>query len=316
MKRVVVLVGLILAIAAAWAYPDRPVKLIVTYPPGGGNDVIARLLAQKLTESMGQPVVVENHVGAGGTIGTARAAKAPPDGYTIVLVSTPFAMAPAFYPNLPYDTLKDLAPITLVGTAQNVLVVHPAVPAKSVAELIAYAKASPGKISAATLGGATTQHLAAGLFNQLAGTDILLVPYKGSAPAMNDLLGGQVQMLFNAMPTTMPHVKAGRLRALAVTGLQRAADAPELPTVAETLPGYEIVTWWGLLAPAGTPPPVLERLYREFAQALDKSDVRSKLGEMGVSIEAGGPAAFAALTTAEIAKWSKLIRLLGLKPEG
>ena len=154
------------------------------------------------------------------------------------------------------------------------------------------------------------------MFNQLAGTDILLVPYKGSAPAMNDLLGGQVQMLFNAMPTTMPHVKAGRLRALAVTGLHRAADAPELPTVAETLPGYEIVTWWGLLAPAGTPQPVLERLYREFAQALDKSDVRSKLGEMGVSIEAGGPAAFAALTTAEIAKWSKLIRLLGLKPEG
>ena len=315
MGRSALFLWLLLA-SAVWAYPNRPVKLIVTYPPGGGNDVIARLLAQKLTESMGQPVVVENHVGAGGTIGTARAAKAVPDGYTIVLVSTPFAMAPAFYPNLPYDTLKDLAPITLVGTAQNVLVVHPAVPATSVAGLIAYAKASPGKISAATLGGATTQHLAAGLFNQLAGTDILLVPYKGSAPAMNDLLGGQVQMLFNAMPTTMPHVKAGRLRALAVTGLHRAADAPELPTVAETLPGYEIVTWWGLLAPAGTPQPVLERLYREFAQALDKSDVRSKLGEMGVSIEAGGPAAFAALTTAEIAKWSKLIRLLGLKPEG
>jgi tripartite-type tricarboxylate transporter receptor subunit TctC len=309
------LVALWLVVAsAAWAYPDRPIKLIVTYPPGGGNDVIGRLLAQKLTQSMGQPVVVENHVGAGGTIGTARAAKAPPDGHSIVLVSTPFAMAPAFYPNLPYDTVKDLAPITLVGTAQNVLVVHPSVPATTVAELIAYAKAN--SLSAGTLGGATTQHLAAALFNHLAGTDILLVPYKGSAPAMNDLLGGQVQMLFNAMPTTMPHAKAGRLRALAVTGLQRAAEAPELPTVAETLPGYEIITWFGVLAPAGTPPAVLERLYGEIRQALDKADVRSKLGEMGVSIDAGGPAAFAALTKAEIAKWSRLIRLLGLKPDG
>ncbi|HYU70645.1 MAG TPA: tripartite tricarboxylate transporter substrate binding protein [Burkholderiales bacterium] len=315
MQRLIAFVCLFLVLLTAHAYPDRPIKLIVTYPPGGGNDIIARLLGQKLSDSMGQPVVVENHAGAGGTIGTARAAKSPPDGYAIVLVSTPFAMAAAFYPNLPYDTFKDLAPITLVGTAQNVLVVHPSLPAKSVAELIAYAKANPTKISAGTLGGATTQHLAAGLFNQRAKTEILLLPYKGSAPAMNDLLGGQVQMMFNAMPSTMPYVKAGRLRALAVTGLQRSPEAPELPTVAETLPGYEIVTWWGLLAPAGTPQPVLDKLYREIRQALERTDVKAKLTEMGVSIDARGPAAFAALTKAEIAKWSGVIRLLGVKPD-
>jgi tripartite-type tricarboxylate transporter receptor subunit TctC len=315
MKRLIAFVCLCLALVAAQAYPEKPIKLIVTYPPGGGNDIIARLIGQKLSESMGQPVVVENYAGAGGTVGTARAAKSAPDGYTLVLVSTPFAMAPAFYPNLAYDTLKDLAPITLVGTAQNVLVVHPSVPARSVAELIAYAKANPAKISAGTLGGATTQHLAAGLFNQLAKTEILLVPYKGSAPAMNDLLGGQVQVMFNAMPSTMPFVKAGRLRALAVTGQQRSPEAPELPTLAETLPGYDIVTWWGVLAPAGTPQPVLDKLDREIRQALARPDAKAKLAEMGVSIEARGPGAFAAMTKSEITKWTDVIRLLGVKPE-
>ena len=297
------------------AYPLRPIKLIVTYPPGGGNDIIARLLAQKMSESMGQQVVVENLSGAAGTIGTARAAKAAPDGYTIVLVSTPFAMAPALYPDLPYDTLKDLAPITVVGSAQNVMVVHPSVPVKSVAELIAYAKANPTKVNAATLGGATTQHLAAALFNQMARTDILLVPYKGSAPAMNDLVSGQVQLMFNALPSTMPQIKAGRLRALAVTGLQRSAQAPEFATVAETLPGYEIVTWWGLLAPARTPPAIVEKLFREVTKALELPDVSAKLADMGVAVDAREPAAFASLTRSELGKWSELIRSLGVKAE-
>jgi len=301
--------------APAPAYPVRPIKLIVTYPPGGGNDIIARLMAQKMSESMGQPVVVENVAGAAGTIGTTRAAKAAPDGYTILLVSTPFAMAPALYPELGYDTLKDLAPITVIGTAQNVLVVHPSLPVKSVAELIAYAKAQPLKVNAGTLGGATTQHLAAALFNQAARTDILLVPYKGSAPAMNDLIGGQVQMMFNALPSTMPQVAAGRLRALAVTGLQRAAQTPDLPTVAETLPGFEIITWWGLLAPGKTPPAVLERLNREALKALDQPDVAAKLAEMGVAVEAKGPAAFNAFVRTEITRWTSLIRTLGVKAE-
>lgn len=303
------------ASTAADVYPSRAIKLIVTYPPGGGNDLIARLLSQRMSESMGQPVVVENHAGAGGTIGTARAAKSAPDGYTIVLVSTPFAMAPAFYPKLPYDTFNDLAPITLIGTSQNVLVVHPSLPVKSVAELIAYAKAHPTKVNAGTLGGATTQHLAAGLFNQLAKTNVLLVPYKGSAPAMNDLISGQVQMMFNAMPSTMPYVKAGRLRALAVTGRERSSQAAELPTMAETLRDYEILTWWGMLAPAGTPQPILERLYRQILEALQDSAVKAKLTEMGVDVKAGGPAAFAALTRSEVAKWSEVIRVVGVTPE-
>jgi len=297
------------------AYPSRAIKLIVTYPPGGGNDIIARLLAQKMSVAMGQPVVVENVSGAAGTIGTARAAKATPDGYTFVLVSTPFAMAPELYRDLGYDTLKDLAPITLVGSAQNVLVVHPSLPVKSVAELIAYAKAQPLKVNAGTLGGATTQHLAAALFNQAARTDILLVPYKGSAPATNDLIGGQVQMMFNALPSTMPQVAAGRLRALAVTGLQRTPHAPDLPTVAETLPGFEIVTWWGLLAPAKTPPAALERLSREALKALEHPEVAAKLAEMGVAVDANGPSAFGAFVRTEITRWSRLIRTLGVKAE-
>ena len=296
-------------------YPSRPVRLIVTYPPGGGNDVIARLIGQKFAESTRTPVVVENVSGAGGTIGTAAAARAAPDGYTIVLVSTPFAMAPSLYPGLPYDTLKDLAPDTLVGTSPNLLVVHPSVPAANVAELIAYAKANPQELSAATLGSATTQHLAAELLNQMAKTDILLVPYKGSAPGMTDLLGGQVKLMFNAMPSTLPYVKAGRLRALAVTSAQRSPLAPELPTMAETLPGYEIVTWWGVLAPAGTSRAIIEKQYREIVKALRHPDVKAKLADMGVTVSAGGPDAFSALVIAELAKWAEVIRVTGAKAD-
>lgn len=303
------------AIADAGAYPTRPVRLIVTYPPGGGNDVIARLIAQKFTESTGKPMVVENVSGAGGTIGTAAAARAAPDGYTLVLVSTPFAMAPSLYPALPYDTLKDLAPVTLVGTSPNLLVVHPSVPAKTVPELIAYDRAHPKELSAATLGSATTQHLAAAMLNLMAKTDILLVPYKGSAPGMNDLLGGQVKLMFNAMPSTLPYVKAGRLRALAVTGAQRSALAPDLPTMAETLPGFEIVTWWGVLVPAGTARAIIDRQYAEIAKALQQPDVRDKLAQMGVAVGAEGPEAFSRLVGAELAKWAEVIRLTGAKAE-
>ena len=296
-------------------YPSRALRLIVTYPPGGGNDVIARLIAQKFAQSTGKPVIVENISGAGGTIGTAAAAKAAPDGYTMVLVSTPFAMAPALYPALPYDTLKELTPVTLIGTSPNLLVVHPSVPAKNVPELIAYARANPTELSAATLGGATTQHLAAALLNQMAKTDILLVPYKGSAPGMTDLLGGQVKLMFNAMPSTMPYVKDGKLRALAVTSAQRSGLAPELPTIAETLPGYEIVTWWGVLAPAGTPRAIIDRQYREIVNALQQPDVKAKLSDMGVAVSAAGPEAFSLLVQAELAKWAAVVRATGAKAD-
>ena len=296
-------------------YPNKPIRFIVTYPPGGGNDIIARLIAQKLSESMGQPVQVDNRAGAGGTIGTAAAAKSPADGYTIVLVSPPFVMAPSLYPNLPYDTIKDLTPVTVIGAVPNVLVAHPSVPAKSVAELIAYARAKPMALSAATLGSATTQHLAAAMFNSMSKTDILLVPYKGSAPGMNDLLGGQVQMMFNAMPSTLAHIKSGQLRALGVTSLKRSPLAPDVPTVAETLPGFEISTWYGVLAPAGTPEAIIARLNREIIHVAQLPDIKKKLEDMGVELQLSTPAAFGVLIKSEMAKWAEVIRVTGVKAE-
>ncbi len=297
------------------SYPNKPIKLIVTYPPGGGNDIIARLLAQKMTESMGQPVLVDNRAGAGGTIGAAVAAKSPPDGYTIVLVSPPFIMAPSLYSNLPYNTVKDLVPVTVIGAVPNVLVVHPSLPVKSVAELIDYARAKPTAVSAATLGSATTQHLAAAMFNTMAKTDVLLVPYKGSAPGMNDLLAGQVQMMFNAMPSTLAHIKGGQLRALGVTSLKRSPLAPEIPTVSESLPGFEISTWYGVLAPTGTPEAVIAKLTREIAHAAQLPDVKKKLTDMGVELQLSGPQAFGALLKAELGKWAEVIRVTGVKAD-
>jgi tripartite-type tricarboxylate transporter receptor subunit TctC len=290
-------------------YPSHPIKLIVTYPAGGGNDLIARLFAQKMTETMGQSVIVENRVGAGGTIGTNFVAKANPDGYTLVLVAPPFAMAPALYPNLPYDTLKDLAPIAVIGSVPNMLVVNPALPVKSVKELIALAHAKPAAVSAATLGSATTQHLAAALFNSMSKSDILLVPYKGSAPGINDLLAGHVQMMFNAMPSTLPYVKAGQLRALGVTGAKRSSMAPDLPTIADTLPGYQIVTWYGILAPSGTPPAIIARLNAEILKISQMPDIRQKLLDMGMDIEVSTPAGFGALVKSEMVKWAEVMRV-------
>ncbi|MDB5727391.1 MAG: hypothetical protein JWR25_1894 [Noviherbaspirillum sp.] len=303
------------AAAAGDRYPNRPIKFIVTYSPGGGNDIIARLMAQKMSESMGQPVVVENRAGAGGTIGTAAAAKSPPDGYTIVLVSPPFVMAPTLYPNLPYDTLKDLTPITVIGSVQNLLVVHPSVPAKSVEELIALGRSKGPQLNAATLGNATTQHLAAAMFNHMAKIDMLLVPYKGSAPGTNDLLAGHVQVMFNAMPSTLPFVKTGQLRALGVTGTKRSAMAPELPTIAETLPGFEITTWYGVLAPSGTPPAIIARLNAEMTKASQLPDVKKKMAEMGLDVQMSSPEAFGALIKAEMTKWAEVIRLTNVKAD-
>lgn len=301
--------------AAKDAYPSKSIKLIVTYPPGGGNDIIARLLAQKMTDSMGQPVLVDNRAGAGGTIGAAAAAKSPADGYTIVLVSPPFVMAPSLYSYLPYDTAKDLVPVTVIGAVPNVLVVHPSLPVKSVAELIAYARAKPTAVSAATLGSATTQHLAAAMFNSMAKTDVLLVPYKGSAPGMNDLLAGQVQMMFNAMPSTLAHFKGGQLRALGVTSLKRSAQAPEIPTVAETLPGFEVSTWYGVLAPTGTPEAIIQQLNREIVKAAQLPDVRKKLEDMGVDLQLSSPQVFGELLKAETIKWAEVIRVTGVKAD-
>jgi len=293
-------------------YPNKPIKLIVTYPPGGGNDIIARIFANKMSETMGQPVIVENRSGASGTIGTNVAAKASADGYTIVLVSPPFVMAPSLYSALPYDTQKDLTPITVIGSVPNLLVVHPSLPVKNVTELIKLAQTKP--ISAATLGEATTQHLAAALFNSMTKSEILLVPYKGSAPGVSDLLAGHVQMMFNAMPSTLPYVTSGKLRALGVTGSKRSSMAPELPTISESLPGYEIVTWYGLLAPTGTPAPIIARLNSEILKISAMPDVRKKLLEMGMDIEVSSPSAFGARISLEIIKWKELGKQIGIQP--
>ena len=296
-------------------YPNRPIRFLVTYPPGGGNDIIARLIGLKLTDSLGQPVVVENRSGAGGTIGTAAAASAPPDGYTIVLVSTPFAFSHALYSNLTWDPVRSFAPITLVGSSPNLLVVHPSVPAKSVAELLALAKARPGQINIASVGSASPQYLAGELLKMMGKVDMVQIPYKGSAPGIQDLIAGQVQVMFNAMPSTLPHVKSGRLRALAITDRERSPLTPELPTVAETLPGYEVTTWFGILAPAGTPERIIGRLHLEIAKILQAPDIRAKLTDMGVDTIASTPGAFAAHVKVETAKWTNIIRATGAKAE-
>lgn len=295
-------------------YPSKPIKLIVNQPPGGGNDIIGRLLAQKLTELMEQPVVVENHAGAGGIIGTAFAAKAPSDGYSILLVSTPFAMAPTFYPNLPYDTLKDFSPITEIGSATNMLVVHPSVAAKTVAELLALTHTKSTAVSAATVVG-STQHIAAALFNLMGKTDILLVPYKGTGPAVNDLLAGHVQMMFQSLVAVWPYVKSGRLRALGVTSKKGSSLAPDVPTVAETLPGFEIVTWYGVLVPAGTPASIISQLNAELSRVSKFPDIKKKLLEMGIEIQFSSPGAFGALIKSELVKWAEVIRVTGVKAE-
>ena len=296
-------------------YPNRPVRFFVTYPPGGGNDLIARMIGQKLSERLGQPFLVENRSGAGGTIGTGAAAAAAPDGYTIVLVSTPFAMSPALYANLTWDPVKSLAPIALVGSSPNMLVVHPSVPAKSVAELLQLARAKPGQLNIGSLGSGTTQYLAGEVLKMMGKVDIVQIPYKGSAPAMQDLIAGQVQMMFNAMPSTLPHVKSGRLRALAITARERSPLAPDLPTVAETLPGYEITTWFGILAPAGTPAPILNKLNHEIVAILQLPEIRTRLADMGVDVRGGTPEAFAAHIRAELVKWADIIKATGGKPE-
>ena len=301
--------------ATSGDYPNKAIRFLVTYPPGGGNDIIARLIGLKLTDSLGQPVVVENRSGAGGTIGTGAAAGAPPDGHTIVLVSTPFAMSQALYSNLSWDPVKSFAPITLVGSSPNILVAHPSVPAKSVAELLQLAKARPSELNIASLGGATTQHLAGELLKTMGKVNMVQIPYKGSAPAMQDLIAGQVQLMFNAMPSTLPHVKSGRLRALAITARERSPLIPELPTVAETLPGYEVTTWFGILAPAGTPPRITGRLHLEITMILHAPDIRAKLTDMGVDTIGSTPEAFAAHVKAELAKWAEIIRTTGAKME-
>lgn len=298
-------------------WPTKPVKWIVPYPPGGSTDILARLVGQKLSERLGQAVVVENKSGAGGNIGTDYVAKSAPDGYTIVMANIgPIAINPSLYKNLPYDPAKDLAPVTMLMSVPNLLVTNPQFPAKSVKDFIQYAKAQPEAVSYATPGVGTSLHLSGELFAASAGIAMTHVAYKGSAPGLTDTMAGHVPVMFDNMPSALQMVKTGKLRALAITSSQRSPLLPDVPTVAESgIPGYEIAGWFGVMAPAKTPPAIITRMNKEFSTILQMPDVRAKILEMGGIISGAGPEPFAKFVRGETEKFSKLVQTANIKPE-
>lgn len=300
------------ASAAAQSYPVKPIRLIVPTAPGGGTDRIGRLLAQKLTEAMGQQVVVDNRGGAGTTIGSAITAKSPPDGYTLLLNHTSLAFNASFYGKLPYDTLNDFAPITLVARQPFLLVVHPSLPAQSVEDLISLAKARPGQIAYGSGGAGSGPYMGAALFKESAKVDMLHVPYKGAGPAFTDLMAGEVQMMIATVSLALPHAKAGRVRALAVTSAKRIAVAPELPTVAEgAVPGYEFSAWYGLFAPGGTPQHIITRLNNETVKIVRTSEMQKTFSASGLQALSSSPQEFTAHLEREVEKWAKVVNAMG-----
>jgi tripartite-type tricarboxylate transporter receptor subunit TctC len=311
-----VLVALVPAPAAqAQAFPSKPVRLVIPFPAGGPLDAVGRIIAQKLTETWGQNVVVDNRPGAGGNIGADLVAKAAPDGYTVVMgaLST-HAVNPSLYPKMPYDAVKDFAPISLVAITPNVLVVNPAVPVSTAKEFIAYAKANPGKLAFGSGSNGSAGHLAGELFKVETGTDLLHVPYKGAAPAMQALLAGDTQLMFDNLASSTPQVKAGKLKALAVTTAQRSRLAPDLPTLAESgLQGFDISTWFGLLAPAGTPADIIAKWNAEVTRILNAPEMRERLNALGAEAAPGTPAEFAQLIAGETAKYARIVKLSGAK---
>jgi len=316
------LAGLLALVAAttfaeAANYPDRPVSVVVGFPPGGASDILARILTDKLSRILGQPVIVDNRPGAGGNVAGEFVAHAAPDGYTLLIGNNAIlATNASLYSNIGFDAVKDFAPISLIGTQANVLVVNPNVPAHSLAELIALAKAEPGKLNFASSGYGLAAHLAGELFKAQAHIDIVHVPYKGSAPALEDVIAGQDQMMFATTSGVMGFLKNGQVRALAVTTLKRTAILPDVPTMDEAgLPGFEATTWHGLVAPAGTPPAIIDTLHGALVAALADSDVQQKLAALGVDIGQDSPAEFSAYIKAEIPKWAAIIKTSGAKVE-
>jgi tripartite-type tricarboxylate transporter receptor subunit TctC len=303
--------------AIAADFPSKPIRLIVPQTAGGQNDIQARLIGQKLTESLGQTVVVDNRPGAAGAIGFEISVKAPADGYTLLLGSiSTLAVLPSMPNKPPYDVLRDFAPVTLISTSPYVLVVHPAVAAKSVAELVALAKAKPGVLTFASSGTGSGLHLATELFAIRSGVKLIHVPYKGSGPATVDLVAGQVQMMLNNILPTMPHVKTGRLRALAVTTAARSTALPDLPTIAESgYPGYEANSWQGIVTIAGTPKPIMNVLHREIVKTLQSPEAKAQIGGQGSDIVANTPEEFTVFIKGELAKWSAVIKTAGVRAE-
>jgi tripartite-type tricarboxylate transporter receptor subunit TctC len=296
-------------------YPTKPVRVVIPFAPGGGVDVVGRLVSARLTEELKQQFIADNRSGAGGTVGTDIVAKAPADGYTLLTVNSGFVYSPSLYAKLPYDTLKDLAGISRLGSSPSLLVVNNAVAAKSVKDLIALMKAKPGHLNyGASVGG--TLHLAVALFEDMAGVKGTLIPYKGGGPALIDTVGGQVQMMIAPLTSALVHVKANRLRALGASGARRSTMLPDLPTIAEAgVPGYEYTTWYGMLAPAATPKPVIIRLNQTIAQALGSADLRDKLGQQGLEIDADTPEQFSLMLKQEVARWTRIIKAAKIQGE-
>ena len=302
--------------AFAQSYPTRPVRIIVPFPPGGGTDIISRTVAQKLSETWSQPVVIDNRGGANGIIGTDIGAKSKPDGYTLLVVIATHAINPSLYTKLPYDTGKDFAPITLMAQYPFIITVHPSLPARNVKELIALAKQKPGQLAYASSGNGSGPHLGFELFKTMANIDVVHVPYKGAGPANIDLIAGQVQVFLNNFLAAMPYIKSGRIRVLAVTSTGRSQAMPNLPTVAESgLPGYEVIGWYALLAPAGTPQAILAKVHADTAAALKVPAVHNRLTSEGADPVGSPPEAFSKFLAAEIAKWARVAKAAKITPE-
>jgi tripartite-type tricarboxylate transporter receptor subunit TctC len=301
--------------AVAVDYPTRPVRWIVPYTPGGATDITARIVAQWLSERLGQQVFIENKPGGGNNIGTEAALHSPPDGYTLLLVNPANAINTTLYPKLGFNFLRDSAPVAGIMRVPNVMEVNPEVPAKSVAEFIAYAKANPGKINWATSGSGTSVHLSGELFKLMTGVELTHIPYKGSAPALTDLLAGTVDVIFDNLPPSLPHIRAGKLRALAVTTATRSEALPEVPTVAETVPGYEASAFFGMAVPKGSPPEIVDKLNKEVNAALADPNIKARLAELGGILIPGSPADFGKVVAEETEKWAKVIKAGGVALE-
>ncbi|MGZ5091378.1 MAG: Bug family tripartite tricarboxylate transporter substrate binding protein [Burkholderiales bacterium] len=306
-----------LADVHAQSYPTRTVRLIVPFPPGGGTDFVARTIQSRLADALGQQIIIDNRAGASGILGTELASKAPPDGYTLALAtSNTISANVALFPKLPYEPLRDFVPVTLIASQPNLLAVHPSLPAKTVRDLVALAKARPGQLNYASSGSGSSHHLSGELFKLMSGTNLVHVPYKGTGPAITDAMGGHVEVIFSGIAAILPQVKAGRLRALAITKAQRSQMLPDLPTIAESgLPGYELTSWHGMLAPAGTPVAIIVRAHGAVLKALESSDVRERFSSQGAEPVGSTPDDFGKFLRADIAKIGKLIRAAGIKAD-
>ena len=317
MRRIAIAIALICVSinANAQSWPSKPLRYIVPFPPGAFNDTLARTISAELSKTLGQPMVVDNRPGGNSIIGTEAAAKSPPDGYTLFGAALPFSVIQSLY-KTSFDVTKDFAPITLAGISANLLVANPSFPVNSVKELIAYAKANPGRVNYGTSGNGTSVHLAMELFKSMTKTYMLHIPYKGSAPVVADLLAGQVDIMFDNTPNVIGHVRAGKLKALAVSTAQRSALAPDVPTVAEAgVPGYELAVWFGVLAPAGTPRDIIGRLNTEIVKVLNSADVKDRFAKQGVEVRTSTPEQFSEFLRAEVSRWAKVVQDTNIKAD-